>query len=370
MKMIIPLILICLAASPALADKLSGKKLIEYGWDRPGTAYVREHITEMEKAPFDGVVICVAHKTVSSKKIGGPFLGHEIFTRKKLQPAEYEHAIIDLKATKFQRFTDNFIQLLALPGDIDWFDPEWGSVAHNAAAFARIAKLGGCKGIMFDPEIYSHPFWTYKNFTDEKKAAHSFQDYEKIVRQRGREFIRAINKEFPDITLLCLYGYCLPYVESVFIGGGKLDNTNYALLPAFYDGICDAATPGTVLIDGHEYSYGYKTRKEFDEGYSRVFESLEVAANPKVARKHLKAGHGIWADNNSGEIGWHPEDFSKNYFTPQQLRTSLNLALESTDKYVWIYSQRINWWDGTAPKEFVDALRLCKEGPSQPEAEK
>ena len=130
LKILIPLILICLAASPALADKLSGKKLIEYGWDRPGTAYVGEHITEMEKAPFDGVVICVAHKTVSSKK-----------------------------------------------------------------------------------------------------------------------------------------------------------------------------------------------------------------------------------------IGWHPEDFSKNYFTPQQLRTSLNLALESTDKYVWIYSQRINWWDGTAPKEFVDALRLCKEGP-------
>lgn len=363
MKILITLLLICLAATPVLADKLSGKKLIEYGWDRPGTAYVREHIREMEKAPYDGVVICVASKTASSKKVAGHFLSHEMFSKKRFQPEEYEHAIIDLKTTKFKRYTDNFIQMLVHPGDIDWFDPEWDAVAQNAAAFARIAKLGGCKGIMFDPEIYAHPLWVYKNFTQEQKAAHSFQDYEKIVRQRGREFIRAINKEFPDITLLCLYGYCLPYVESVAIGGGKLEGINYALLPAFYDGICEAATPETVFIDGHEFSYGYKTRKEFAEARQRVMDSLAVAANPKAVKKHLRVGLGIWADNNSGEMGWHPEDFSKNFFTPEQLRTSLNYALEQTDEYVWVYSQRINWWDGTAPKEFVDALRLSKEGP-------
>ena len=30
------------------------KSLIEFGWDEPDTAFMRAHITEMEKLPFDG----------------------------------------------------------------------------------------------------------------------------------------------------------------------------------------------------------------------------------------------------------------------------------------------------------------------------
>jgi hypothetical protein len=32
------------------------KKLIEFGWDEPDTTYLRAHIAEMEKTPFDGTV--------------------------------------------------------------------------------------------------------------------------------------------------------------------------------------------------------------------------------------------------------------------------------------------------------------------------
>src|ERR1044071_3921248 len=36
------------------------KKLIEFGWDEPDPAFMRQHIAEMEASPFDG---CVYHLT-------------------------------------------------------------------------------------------------------------------------------------------------------------------------------------------------------------------------------------------------------------------------------------------------------------------
>src|SRR4051794_1391372 len=49
------------AAEPAAAPAsrpLSDKKLIEFGWDEPDTAFMRQHVAEMEATPFDG---CVFH---------------------------------------------------------------------------------------------------------------------------------------------------------------------------------------------------------------------------------------------------------------------------------------------------------------------
>ena len=54
-----------LIAIPCFGDSpfqpgISGKKLISYGMDWPNTAYVRQHVREMEKHPFDGIVIGVS----------------------------------------------------------------------------------------------------------------------------------------------------------------------------------------------------------------------------------------------------------------------------------------------------------------------
>ena len=43
---LVALCLVCASANAA-------KKLIEYGWDVPDTAFVRQHVAEMEKVPFD-----------------------------------------------------------------------------------------------------------------------------------------------------------------------------------------------------------------------------------------------------------------------------------------------------------------------------
>ena len=49
------LLLALVAGRTAAADK-PAKKLIEFGWDEPDTAFMRAHVAEMEQTPFDGVV--------------------------------------------------------------------------------------------------------------------------------------------------------------------------------------------------------------------------------------------------------------------------------------------------------------------------
>ena len=357
MRMLV-LFLICLVATPAFAGNTKGKKLIEYGWDCPNTEYVRKNIAEMEKVPFDGVVIQVMSGT--GHPAASPSLGWQVFTKEKINPEDCAQAIADLKATKFKKLTDNFIQVISMPGDIDWFDPGWDSVAHNTAMLARVAKQGGCKGIMFDPEEYGqYPIWSYHRMTAEMKVKHTYEEYAAKVRDRGREFIRAINKEFPDITILALFGPSLTYLGQL---KNPVSEVNCSLLAAFYDGVCEAATSKTILVDGYEMSYGFRTEYKFAEGRQFMLDSYKMFTNKEAFKKHVRVGFGVWADRNSLELGWHPDDFSKNYFTPAALRESLNYALGQSDGYVWVYSERFSWWGGTAPKEFVEALRLCKTG--------
>ncbi|MDO8589112.1 MAG: hypothetical protein Q7T82_18950 [Armatimonadota bacterium] len=347
-----------LAACPTWAGT-QGKKLVEYGWDRTTTTYVRQNVQEMEKIPLDGVVMTVQNAR-------GDLLGRRVFSRTRFKPEQYRSAIEDLRATEFKRFTDNFIQVLSMPGDVDWFDPEWSAVAHNAACLARVAKKGGCKGIMFDPELYGKVWpWCYTRVPENLRKTRTYEQYRAKVRQRGREFIKAINKEFPDITILALFGMSLPASPMGRGSRVKMETTPYGLLADFYDGIYDAATPRTVFVDGFEFSYKYRKRQQFVEARDTILvKARRVSANPTEFENHVRVGFGVWADFNSGALGWHPEDFTKNYFTPAGLRATLNYALEESDRYVWVYTQRLRWWNGaTTTNEYNEALRLAKLGP-------
>ena len=45
-------------ASQPAQESARGKKLIEFGWDEPDTAFMRKHAAQMDATPFDG---CVYH---------------------------------------------------------------------------------------------------------------------------------------------------------------------------------------------------------------------------------------------------------------------------------------------------------------------
>ncbi len=76
------------------------KKLIEYGWDVPTPAQMRDELPAMEKRPFDGLIF----------KLSG---GHNAFVTKPLEPATFAEDERILRDLRFTRFTDNFVIIWA-----------------------------------------------------------------------------------------------------------------------------------------------------------------------------------------------------------------------------------------------------------------
>jgi hypothetical protein len=342
------------AAPPPGPDKdaLKGKKLIEWGWDEPDTKFMRANVEKMERFPFDGLVF---HAT-SGK---GANLAWEVWGTKEFTDDDFKQAVADLKATKFRRFTDRFLRVNVTPGKVDWFDgPAWATVVHNAGVAARLAKQGGCKGFLFDVEQYEGvTLFDYRRQKDRGKK--TFAEYRAKARQRGREWVRAVNKHYPDITILLTFGYEASYWRAE----KRKDRSTapYGLLADFLDGVLDACAKGTVLVDAWEFSYPYKERKQFERAYETITrKALGWTAVPGKYKGHVKAGFGIWMDHK--KKGWDVADFSKNYFSPAEFEAAIRSALEVSDGYVWIYSERPKWWTNEMlPKAYVDALAKARK---------
>ena len=326
------------ANAQTTAPSPKGKKLIEYGWDAPDTAFVRDHIAEMEHRPFDGVVIEVRPRSIDGQRQHA--VGRGCFSSTVFAAADDQFAIDDLKQTHFQKFTDNFIGVVCQPGDVDWFDPKWDAITNNLGVMAHIAKQGGCVGLMIDPEEYSHHMWTYAALPEERRKAVSLAEYQAQARKRGQEAMRAINREFPNIRIFFLFGPTLSY------NAGRGGSTGYSLLAPFIEGMCVAADGGTRITDGYEQSYNYKFPTSFIEARKQITGARETFDDKSAFDHVMRVGFGLWLDNDSGKWGWHPDDPSQNWFTPKEFQSAVYNALSQADEYVWVYSERFNWWTG------------------------
>src|SRR5436305_724905 len=110
MRMSVALLIAILCTSMLEA---SNKKLVEFGWDEPDTAFMRSHVREMEHMPFDGCVFHITYEKPDGTK--GSFK-NECWSAKAFAAADFRPARDDLKATRFERFTDNFLRFNVCPG--------------------------------------------------------------------------------------------------------------------------------------------------------------------------------------------------------------------------------------------------------------
>lgn len=338
------------------------KKLIEFGWDEPNTAFMRQHIAEMERSPFDG---CVFHVTsVKPDGTPGEFMW-EGWSARAFTEAELQPALADLQATHFHRFTHNFLRFNTTPGDVDWFD-DFSAILNNARLAAQVARMGKAEGILFDVEQYKAPLFDYRKQRDAGRK--SWDEYAAQVRQRGREVMNAFQQGYPDVTVLLTFGYSLPWWETQ--GGKKpFADCEYGLLAPFLDGMVEAASGRTRLVDGYELAYFHnKDTTKFAAAYQTIREELlPIVANSKKYRRFFSVSFGLWMDFDSTAIGWDGDDASKNFYTPEEFETSVRTALEVADEYVWIYTQIPRWWSSEGkpiklPEGYADALRRARQG--------
>ena len=77
-------------------------------------------------------------------------------------------------------------------------------------------------------------------------------------------------------------------------------------------------------------------------------------------------GFGLWVDYDWRVHGWNPRNVGANYFAPASFERSVRWALETTDEYVWIYTERPRWWtdDGgrrDLPPAYEEAIRRARK---------
>lgn len=355
--------------------------VIDWGQSTPDTLYLQRNTKACETLPVDGVATwpCwprsrsgrLALKpiekqydaegrelpvwvTPSGQQVGDYTLGRRVIDHDRITPEMYAGAINDLRKSRFNRFKYMLINVLLANNNraMNWFDDgHWEIVCHNIAAIAKLAKKGGCRGIFVDPETYGYPMW---KFTDLAGSAglpgiygdKSWDQVHAAVKHRGAQFMRAIESEYPHPTVW----FALAYGFGVGQSDGdpaKLPNASYALLPAFLDGMLEASTAGTILVDGNETSYHHKTAKQFRRTRKACLEdALRITTVPAdLYRSRVRCGFGLWIDNGRQ---WDPGSPQTNPFTPDEFEESIRLALEIGDGYVWLWSEIANWY-GSSP---------------------
>lgn len=328
------------------------KKLIEYGWDVPYTDFVRQNIRQMEKRDFfDGIVF----------RLRGGWKSYpaHIFRKTTTDPKEYSDDIANLRATRFKKFTDNFILMWGTAEKSwDWFsESDWQAAEYNARLIAYVAKVGGCVGICFDPEPYGDNPWSYTSALHAKTK--SFDKYWQRVRQCGAKFMRALQRELPNLKLLTFF-QCSLFGDIVDIPDPKermerLSKHHYALLPAFLNGMLDAAEPTVTIIDGNEPAYYYTNPEQYLRAYHLMKQRALSLIAPENRGKYafqVQAGFALYMDWCFGL--WPPERRILGHFLSPEERArwfehNVYYALNTTDEYVWCYSEKLDWW-GTQEK--------------------
>ena len=308
----------------------------------------------MEQIPFDGLVVDLDIN-------GGPNytdtrFAWQVWSPTVLDESDYSLAIRALQNTSFQRFTDNFLRFNVTPGYVDWFDPGFAGVLANAELAGRIVKACGLKGLFFDVEAYHGVLFHYAS--QPEAALHTFADYQQQVRHRGREFMCAVRAGYRHTMFVLAYGYYLGWRPSLL--GRALETARYGLLPAFLDGMLDVIDVPQLLYDGWEFAYGYKTEAQFSTAYDLIHQKgvdWHAQSVQVKFRQHYRASFGLWIDRDGV---WDQTDFTQNYFTPEEFEASLRLALRYTDRYVWIYNNAANWWNGHVPQPYMDALTRAR----------
>ncbi len=347
---------------PSRKPVAAGKKVIEFGWDEPDTAFLRQHSGQMEQTPFDGCVFHVDFKDGNGAVGSFTWQG---WGQRAFAEADLKGALDDLKATRFRRFTHNFLRFNTTPAKLDWFD-DYSAVVHNARLAALVAREGKCRGILFDIEQYEGLLFDYRKQRD--RETKSWELYAAQARARGREVMQAFQAGFPKVTVFLTFGYSLPWHES---RQGKVSqsDSHYGLLAPFLDGMLETARDGVRFVDGYELSYGYKNAEQFNQAHAAMRQDLlPIVADPGRYRRFFSLGFGLWMDNQWRTVGWNTDDFSKNFFSPADFESSLRCAIEAADDYVWIYTETPRWWsnEGTAvklPEAYSEAVRRARNRP-------
>jgi hypothetical protein len=193
--------------------------------------------------------------------------------------------------------------------------------------------------------------------------------------------MKAIQSEFPNIRILAFF-WCSLFDNIVDIIDSsermeRLSKHHYGLLPAFLNGMLDAASEGVVIVDGNEPAYYYREAEQYFRAYHLMKQRALSLIAPENRQKYalqVQAGFALYMDLCFGlvpfEYAWgRIGHFLKPDERARWFEHNVYHALLTTDEYVWCYSERLDWW-GTqekaewhkfVPQGAIEALKSARE---------
>ena len=365
------LVLAILAATSARAAERQDPKLIYYGFDSPRPELFAREVAGLEAAdtPIDGTAIDFRvyldgggwvrpfqrgfSGDLDDLALPGPY-------RKRW----FRRGIEAMRSANPTRITNNFIRFQSRPGSVDWFDDAgWEQIVDNFRFAAYAAKESGMKGMLFDPEPYVEGFAQFEYLLQTGFGARDFDAYAAKARERGRETMRAMQAEYPDITILSLFLNAYVIVprfrsEPAFgLDDPKLSlvHNPYALLPYFLDGWLDVANEGVTIVDGNERAYYYNSPLEFDEVASLIEnEGAELVspANRDTYRRQVQVGSAVFLDAYRDDFpSQFQPDLPDGTSWGELFRRNLVDAMRTSDEYVWLYGEGGRLWSQESARE-------------------
>lgn len=327
------------------------------------TSYIKNHITEMESnIGLDGTSFGIDYMHPWK---GNQHLYDNAWSPDAVKWSWLERSLKEFRQTHFTRFTDNFPRLNGgLPGNVSWWDTQGlKAVENNWFMTAKWAKEAGCRGVAIDLETTGGIREIFKWSDSDRYETKSFDQHKERARLQGQIMMIALQRAFSDLEVHLTFGHW----EASRNYNEDLSTKRYGLLPAFLDGMYDACAGGTVIYDGFELAYGWKTKADFLYG-------LGFQKNPPHCEsraqydKHHRIGYALWIDYQSdGAHPWNNTDFTNNYFTPAALKTSLTLGFEEGQAEVmYLYRQKPRIWNETSnnpylPQEYRDVIMEVRE---------
>lgn len=228
-------------------------KYIAYGWDVQAATPedLLANVAKWDATPMDGCAVSIRVPDAAAPK--GERTYKTLMNDPKWSWDEIAKFVPVLKElSTHPSMKESMISAFRAPKTrIAWDDDAgWGNVAHNLALMARLAKEGGLKGILVDPEDYPRTKQFYWLAAD--------GDYDATVRkarQRGREVFGAVFREYPDITMFAFWFLSTDKHVYNSADPAQAMRETGSLWQAFADGIFDVITPGAIIVDGNEGTY-------------------------------------------------------------------------------------------------------------------
>jgi hypothetical protein len=313
------------------------KKLIEFSQHIPYDEVLQNSVNMgyYNARPFDGIIFKANWPIRDASGIPE----HSIFYPNTILPSAM--GFDDLTKINWgSHLTDNFLWAFVGIDPIDWYsDEKWQKIIANVRLVSLQMVASKAKGLFFDTEDYS-PVPTPWMYTPALAAGHTFADVSLKVRQRGKEFMEALQYYKSDVKLM---GSAL-WMNAIWAAGGNINNlstSRYGLLKAFSDGLLEGASGNAKIIEGNEISYVWTNTINWITYYDYVTKQYPFIDNSLLekSKTHYQVGASTWFE---GVVGIPAP--TNNDIAAKKLEHNIFQSLFNSDEYAWFYSEQLQQW--------------------------